>query len=76
MTHRRDESSGAWRRAVWRLFTWSNGVRLLGAGGLIMLIRAPDERVLSMVICAALATFGLPGAIKLDRLGQREKDDV
>jgi hypothetical protein len=47
-------------------------LRLLGAWGFVVLVQQPDERVLYMVGCLALATFGLPGAIRFDR--ERNKD--
>lgn len=57
------------------LFTWSNGLRLIGAAGFVSLILSPGpERVTYMIGCLVLATFGLPGAIRFDRESQKEKD--
>lgn len=67
MTHR--------RRPAPRLFTWSNGLRVLGAGGFVFLLASDGpERTTYMLACLALATFGLPSAIKLDLRRDKEKD--
>jgi hypothetical protein len=73
VSHRREHETGERRRWLPRVFTWSNGLRLLGAWGFIVLVQQPEERVLYMVGCLALATFGLPGAIRFDR--ERHKDE-
>lgn len=70
MTHRRFELPVS-RRPWWaRVFTWANGLRLMGAGGFVfLLLDSGTEKPTYMIACLGL--MGLPNVISVDRKKDR-----